>query len=226
MRPSVVVSFVLCAGLARAAAAAPAEAVAPVEVFSVQNADELRDQWVVAYPSRCAGGPERDYAVVLAGIETTMPPCKGSQLYVVEREGFTGVDMDGVAELDAMSAAERADFFARDPRAHATRHPVRAEPRRVGAGDRLRKIHDVLRVERDDADFFVIGERVVYGYADGTEEVIPFIAGRRPPPTGRSAEPEEGPRVRLSSDIPRWPWILGACVVFAGMAVYGLRRRS
>lgn len=225
MRPSVVVSFVLCAGLARAAGAAPAEAVAPVEVFSVLNADEFRDQFVVAYPSRCAGGPERDYAVVLAGIETAAPTCKGSQLYVVEREGFTRVGKDAVAELDAMSAAERADFFARDPRAHATRHAVKGGSRLINASDRLRKIHDVLRVERDDADFFVIGERVVYGYADGSEEVIPFIAGRRPPPTGRSAEPEEGPRVRLSSDIPRWPWILGGCVVFAAMAVYGLRRR-
>lgn len=254
MRPPVlIVALALAAGsvASNVARAEPAPAAKPVEVFSVINADEFSSHFVVAYPASCDpatglayGTPGAqgsadviDYAVVQPGVETPAPRCKHSQLYVIAREGFkkfsrTGTQADrtgegpfvAVPELEAMGPQGRAEFFEKDPRVTATRHRF-GERGALAPGDRLRKIHDVLRLERDDMDFFMIGERVIYGYVDGTEEVAPFIAGRRPPPTGNSAPPEER-RVRLSSDIPRWPWILGACVVFVGMALYGLRRRS
>lgn len=239
VRPPIVVLLALSAVLFAGEVAAQTAGPEPVEVYSVLNADEFRGFFVVAYPTVCdpttrlafgtAGAPAgpapgavSDYQVVRAGLELPTPTtCKGSELFVVEREGFT-VGESGVPELDALAAEARAQLFGADPRVHTTGHRFGARtPGRPG----LRKIHDVLRIERDD-EFAAIGERVVYAYDDGTEEVLPFIAGRRPPPTGRSSQPETGRRVTLSSDIPRWPFIAAAAALFLGMALYGLRRRS
>ncbi len=58
----------------------------------------------------------------------------------------------------------------------------------------------------------------------------PAAAGQPTSPAAREpASPAPAlppPALRMTSEIPRWPFIAGACLVFLVMAALGLRRRS
>lgn len=223
-----------------------------LHTYAVENADAFPEQLVVAYPYDCdwdtreprgVGSPDSEsvgYDVIVAGSEhADSPACKERRIYVVDRAGLTvepaertpdGVELPIVVrELSAMRGPELAAFFAGDPRVHPTGHVVDPPREVVDAGSTpVRTVHTVLRLARADATFSLRGAQMVYTYDDNSVETLPFIAGKRPPPTGRpvaQGAPPPAP-LRMISEVPRWPWIAGACGVFGVMALLGLRRRS
>jgi hypothetical protein len=222
-----------------------------MHTYTVENADEFPEQLVIAYPYDCdwhtreprgVGSQDSEvvgYDVILAGTEhADSPACKQRRIYVVDRTGLTVEPLertpDGdrpivVRELSAMRGPELAAFFADDPRVYATGYVVDPPRDLVDEGSTpVRKIHTVLRLERADAAFSLRGAQMVYTYDDNGVEALPYIAGKRPPPSGRGTPAAALPPapLRMISEIPRWPWIVGACGVFGVMALFGLRRRS
>lgn len=218
--------------------------------YSVDNVAEFPDHVVMEYPINCdpetrkasgIGSYEVEvtsYAVIFKGTEHARSPyCDDSQIYVVERAGLTvaapeevndGILLPAkIAELEAMKGVELAAFFASDPRVHATGYHVEA-PREVvlQASTPLRGVHVRLRIERPGEGFAVRGAKVVYTYEDRSEEELAFTSRERPPPSGKGVPKQLPPApLRMLSEVPRWPFIAGACGVFLIMALLGLRRR-
>lgn len=220
--------------------------------YSVVNLAEFPELLLVTYPARCdwatgqawglspGGGPEGipDYDVITDGVHAASGYCKESMVYALERGRWTieprppkpTPDSDEmplpIRELEAMTPAERARLFGEgeDPRVRATGRQLQPARWLVPRGERLRHVHDVLRVERAGEGFALRRAAVRYTYDDDSVEEVPSLTGDRPPPTGRGEPPQMSPASMVSA-IPRWPFIAGGALVFVVMALLGLRRR-
>jgi hypothetical protein len=244
--------LVCVAGLAREAAAdvLPAGKAFIMHSYGVDNVAEFPDHIVLEYPIRCdretrkavgVGSHDSEgvaYDVIFKGTEhARSPDCDDSQIYVVERAGLT-VEApepinDGyflpakITELMPLEGEALAAFFASDPRVHATGYHV-GRPRDVVPEDStpLRGVHLNLRLERLGEGFALSGATVEYRYADQSEETLVFVTREPPTPSGKGIPKELPPApLRMLSEVPRWPFIAGACGVFLIMALLGLRRR-
>lgn len=222
--------------------------------FSVINLGEFPERLFVIYPGWCdwksnrpwglaepdkLEGPEAiaDYTVVDEGVNSAHGYCFESMIYALDRKAFTlrprpppltpesGELPVPIAELAAMTPRERAAFFdGDDPRKQSTGRQLQPARWVVNAGERLRHVHDVLRVVRVGDGLALRCVAVRYTYEDDSEEEVPCLTDERPPPTG-NGKPKHPPQLSMVSSIPRWPFIAAAGLVFLVMAALGLRRR-
>lgn len=222
--------------------------------FSVVNLAEFPERLFVIYPGSCdwktnrpwgLAEPDRladagaiaDYTVIEEGVNSAHGSCIESVIYALDRGAFTllprpttptpesGVLPIPIAELAAMTPRQRAAFFASDdPRKLNTGRQLQPARWVVNASERLRHVHDVLRVVRVGEGLALRCAAVRYTYEDDSEEEVPCLTDERPPPTG-NGKPRHPPQLSMVSAIPRWPFIAAAALVFLVMAAFGLRRR-
>lgn len=222
--------------------------------FSVLNLAEFPEYVFVTYPGNCDWKTRRpwgltepdkledpdaiaDYLVITDGVNHASGYCMESLVYALDRKAFTLLPRPPspspdefelpipIAELAAMTPGARAAFFAgEDPRKIDTGRQLQPTRWVISASERLRHVHDVLRVVRVGEGLALRCAAVRYTYEDDTEEEVPCLTDERPPPTGRG-RPRHPPQLSMVSSIPRWPFIAAAGLVFLVMVALGLRRR-
>lgn len=225
--------------------------------FSVVNLKEFPGQLFVTYPSDCSyrthkargvDDPQEsenswpDYEVIDEGPHGPSGICQESIIYVLERgawtigerertpeEGVVAYFPAPILELQAMTATQRYAFFTGgDPRVRSTGRQVQPQRWVVDERERIRHVHDVLRIHRVGDQLKLRCDSVIYTYSDETTEEVACVSDARPQPTGigeptRAQLPSQP--LSLVSSIPRWPFIAAAAGVFVIMALLGLRRR-
>jgi len=222
--------------------------------FSVVNLAEFPDTLFVTYPAYCDLATKRprglaepdelaepdsiaDYNVITEGVNWAHGWCMESVIYALDRRAFTllprprsptpesGELPIPIAELAALTPAQRSAFFhGDDPRKQSTGRQLQPTRWVVNASERLRHVHDLLRVVRAGDGLALRCAAVRYTYADDSEEEVPCLTDERPPPTG-NGKPRRPPQLSMISAIPRWPFIAAAGLVFLVMVGLGLRRR-
>lgn len=207
--------------------------------FGVVNLGDFPEVLLVVYPAACGAAADgaADYRVVTKGTQAPSGACAQSWIYALERGAWTllapvagqeGVEpAPPIAELEAMTPGERAGLFTGDARVVATGRQLQPTRWAVAETERVRHVHDALKLERRADGWALPSVGARYVFRDGTEEEVASTTGERPPPSGRVVK-RGPPRDTLSllGTVPRWPFLAAAGLVFVGMALRGLRRRG